>query len=165
MWLSITAIAISGISLCVSWLAYKNSKSIKQAEVNSEVLTKIRALEIEYEKLIHVLCDIYKIVEEYAPEKSIEILKDITNVKEFLEYTRSHYNEMFNTKYPMRVESLESIKHHIESLILQTEFDKKNQMHLKNKLNEIVKLNDHIFSINKSNNSFNPDGANNAPPG
>ena len=151
MWLSITAIIISLLSLTLSYIAYKKSKSIKHAEVNTEVLTKIRALEIEYFKLIREINDVYKIVEELTPKISTDILKEILKVKEYLEYTRSHYEFLLEPEYPISIETLEGIKHRIEALKMQTEFDKEKYKRIKLSLDEIVKTNNEILSIKKPN--------------
>lgn len=145
MWLSIAAIIISVLSLVLSFIAFRNSKSIKHAEVNSEVLTKIKVLEIEYSKLISEINELHQVVENHAPEKSIEITKELLKFKKYLENTRSHYDFLLRIENPISIETLEGIKHHIESLTKQTEFDKENYTNLKNKLNN------EILSIKKSN--------------
>lgn len=147
---SILALIISGISFLFAWFTFVSNSYLKFTELKSNLLTKISTLRIEYENLhsetTEALDNLQKIPSsiiidagrEENYKKFIQNTKEqLIHVSEFLRLTEGHYTNIFRISFvPLGSVMLEKMRHHIESLIIQTVHDRKqfklwsDQLHL-----------------------------------
>lgn len=152
--ISILALVISGLSFLFAWFTFVSNSYLKFTELKSNLLTKVSSLRIEYENLhsetTKALDNLQKIpssiiINEGLEEnhnKFIQNTKDqSSHVSEFLRLTEGHYDKIYKINFvPFGAILLEKMRHHIESLIIQTEHDRKrfkvwsDQLHLIGKL-------------------------------
>lgn len=137
--ISILALIISGLSLMFSLFIFASNSYLKFTELKSNLLTKVSTLRIEYENLqsetTEALTNLQKIpssiiiaeglVENH--KKFVQNSKEqADHVAEFLRLAEGHYKKIYGISFvPLGAIMLEKMRHHIESLIIQTEHDRK----------------------------------------
>lgn len=133
------ALIVSVVSLALSFLAFKRDRSLKNAQLRTELLTKISSLRIEYERLLHEVERSLKHMEYATPELQARFESQRNHIREFLSLTDGHYRSLMEAKDNMlKSETLEKMRHHIESLMLRTRRDREKYEDLNRELGSII---------------------------
>ena len=136
-WIATTALLVSAISLVLSYVVFRRDNTLRNTQIRTELLTKTVSLKFEYEKLLKEINRALK----YANHASADLRNDLeterNHVKEFLALTETHYKDLVDwDRKKFSSESLEKMRHHIESLLMRTKQDKANY----HSLNEELRL-------------------------
>ena len=96
--IALLALFVSVVSLALSFLAFRKDRSLKNAQLKTELLTKISSLRIEYERLLHEVERSLKHMEYATPELQARFESQRNHVREFLSLTDGHYRSLMEDK-------------------------------------------------------------------
>ena len=138
--ISAIALVISIGSIALSLRVFLYDKHVKSVQLQSELLTKISALKIEYEKLLNQITTTYKKVNGAAPELAAQFESQIQLVENLLEQTSGHYNRLlFGKRTSFHANELLQMQHHCDSLLMRTEQDRRNYDALNSQIDNAIK--------------------------
>lgn len=141
-WIAIAALLVSAVSLFLSLVVFRRNNSLRNTQIRTELLTKTVSLKIEYENLLTEINRAFKYAKLASDDLKKEFETERNHVKEFLSLTEDHYKDFVDwEEKKFSSETLEKMRHHIESLILRTKKDKETYHALNEKLRaETTKL-------------------------
>jgi sensor domain CHASE-containing protein len=133
--IALLALIVSVVSLALSFLASGRDRYLKNAQLRTELLTKISSLRIEYERLLHEVERSLKHMEYATPELQARFESQRNHVREFLSLTDEHYRRLMEAKdNVLKPETLEKMGHHVEALMLRTDRDREKYEDLNREL-------------------------------
>ena len=134
-WIATVALLVSVVSLGLSFVVFRRDNSLRNTQIRTELLTKTVSLKFEYKSLLKEIDRSLRYANHASDDLKNELQKQRTHVKEFLSLTEDHYKALVDwDKNKFSSESLEKMRHHIESLAMRTNNDKENYQRLNEKL-------------------------------